>query len=170
MDEQHGITPIDAAIDSLAAAQNGTAPPAPEPPPEPERSAAIQAAEKILEPPKILSVEDILSAPDLEEMIVAVPEWGGSVKIRSFSKQRQLQMRKDSMNGNEVDSERMELLMFIEGVVEPKFTTAHIDALRQKSAVAMDRVLQAILKLGGLTPDEQGEIEKSFRDGPGAEV
>ena len=72
------------------------------------------------------------------------------------------------MNGEELDSERMELLMFVEGVVEPQFSADHIDLLKGKSATAMDRVLQAILALGGLTPEAQAEMERDFRQGSGA--
>ena len=118
--------------------------------------------------PRILSVEDILTAPDIEEKVVEVPEWGGAVKIRSFTKQRQMQLRQQSMKGEELDSEAMELLMFIEGVVEPEFSVSHIELLKGKSATAMDRVLQAILTLGGLTPEAQKEMERDFREGRGA--
>jgi hypothetical protein len=118
--------------------------------------------------PKILSVEDILTAPDIQEQTVEVPEWGGAVRISSFTKQRQMQLRSQAMTGDELDSERMELLMFIEGVIEPKFSVEHIELLKGKSASAMDRVLQAILALGGLTPEAQAEMEKDFRQGSGA--
>jgi hypothetical protein len=114
--------------------------------------------------PKILSVEDILTAPDIQERVVEVPEWGGAVKIKSFTKARQIQLRAQAIDPKgEVDSERMELLMFVEGVVEPKFGAEHIDLLKGKSASAMDRVLSAILDLGGLTPERQAEMERDFR-------
>ena len=130
--------------------------------PPPELNGTAMAA------PKILSVEDILTAPDIQEKVVEVPEWGGAVKIRSFTKQRQIQLRAQALVGGEVDSERMELLMFIEGVVEPKFGVEHIDLLKGKSASAMDRVLGAILELGGMTPEAQNEMERDFRQGSGA--
>ena len=117
--------------------------------------------------PRILSVEDILTAPDIDERVVEVPEWGGAVKIRSFTKQRQIQLREKAVVNGDVDSERMELLMFIEGVVEPQFSIEHIELLRGKSASAMDRVLSAILDLGGMTPERQKEMEQTFRQEPG---
>jgi hypothetical protein len=118
--------------------------------------------------PRMLSVEEILAAPDIQEKVVEVPEWGGAVKIKSFTKARQIQLRSEAVVNGEVDSERMELLMFIEGVVEPKFTTQHLDLLKNKAATAMDRVLGAILELGGLTPERQAELERDFRQEPGA--
>jgi hypothetical protein len=145
--------PINDAIEQVT----NTAPVAvAEPPPELNGVAPVA--------PKILSVEDILTAPDIQEKTVEVPEWGGAVKIRSFTKQRQIQLRSQAVDSKgDVDSERMELLMFIEGVVEPKFSAQHIDLLKGKSATAMDRVLSAILDLGGLTPERQAEMERDFR-------
>ena len=144
IDQVRDSAPI--AVAEPPAETNGTAPPA----------------------AKILTVEDILTAPDIQERVVEVPEWGGAVKIRSFTKQRQIQLRAQALVGGEVDSERMELLMFIEGVVEPRFGVEHIDLLKGKSASAMDRVLGAILELGGMTPEAQNEMERDFRQGSGA--
>lgn len=145
--------PINEAIDPV---QNTAPVGVAEPPAEPNGVAPAA--------PKILSVEDILTAPDIQERVVEVPEWGGAVKIKSFTKQRQIQLRAQAVDGKgEVDSERMELLMFIEGVVEPRFSAQHIDLLKEKSASAMDRVLSAILDLGGLTPERQAEMERDFR-------
>ena len=47
---------------------------------------------------KILTVEDILTAPDIQEKVVEVPEWGGAVKIKSFTKARQLQLRSQAVD------------------------------------------------------------------------
>ena len=148
--------PINDAIDSMHTAAVAE-------PPTPNGSAPAGNPT-----PRILSVEDILTAPDIQEKVVEVPEWGGAVKIRSFTKQRPIQLRAQAMNGEELDSERMELLMFVEGVVEPQFSADHIDLLKGKSATAMDRVLQAILALGGLTPEAQAGMERDFRQGSGA--
>jgi hypothetical protein len=149
--------PINDAIDAV---QN-TAPVAVAEPPTDTNGTAPPAS-------KILTVEDILTAPDIQERLVEVPEWGGAVKIRSFTKHRQIELRQKALVGNEVDSERMELLMFVEGVVEPQFGPEHIDLLKGKSASAMDRVLGAILELGGMTPEAQNEMERDFRQGSGA--
>lgn len=150
--------PINDAIDQ---AQDSRPIATVEPPAEPNGAAPSH--------PRILSVEDILTAPDIQERVVEVPEWGGAVRIKSFTKQRQIQLRAQALDQKgEVDSERMELLMFVEGVVEPKFTAQHLDLLKEKSASAMDRVLSAILDLGGLTPEKQAEMERDFRQGSGA--
>lgn len=111
---------------------------------------------------RILTLEQVLEAPDLEEREVEVPEWGGSVKIRSFSKAAQQDLRRKAMVKNELDTDRLEMLMFIHGVVEPQFTEEHYEALRQKSAGAIDRVLRAILELSGLTREAVDQAKRLF--------
>jgi len=114
---------------------------------------------------KILTVEDILSAPDLPEKEVYIPEWGGSVRIRGFSKATQQELRRQATGpGGELDTEKMEMLLFLHGVVEPHFTEEHYGALREKSAVAIDSVLQAIIDLAGLSRGAVDNAKRSFRD------
>lgn len=114
---------------------------------------------------KILSVEEILKAPDVEEKTVPVPEWGGAVKIRTLTKATQQELRKQSVVGGEYRDDRFEILLFIHGVVEPKFGEAHFGALQGKSAKAMDRVLKVIMEASGLTEEVAQAAEKSFRPG-----
>ncbi|NOZ27960.1 MAG: hypothetical protein GXP39_07910 [Chloroflexi bacterium] len=111
---------------------------------------------------KILSVEQVLEAPDLEERVIEVPEWGGAVRIRSFSKATQQELRKKATVKGEIDGDRLEMLMFIHGVVDPAFTEEHYELLRKKSAGAIDRVLRAILELSGLTREAVEEAKRSF--------
>lgn len=112
---------------------------------------------------KRLSVSDILACKDLEEREVPVPEWGGAVLIRSFSKRRQQELRKLSVGADgEMDSEKLELLLFTEGVVDPEFTSEHWEALREKSAGVMDRVIKEIMQVSGMTVEAEKAAEKRF--------
>lgn len=109
-------------------------------------------------------MDDILKAAPLREKDVEVSEWGGSVKIREFTKMVQQQIRKEAKVGEqELDLDRMELLMFIHGVVEPQFTVEHYERLRQSSASAIDKVLKEITLLSGISEDNIKEAEKRFR-------
>lgn len=113
---------------------------------------------------KLLSIDAILTCPDLEEKDVKVTEWKGAVRIRGFSKARQQQIRKDAMVGTEINSDRFEMLMFIHGVIEPQFTEAHYEQLREKSASAIDRVLQEIMNISGMATEAAvKQAEKNFR-------
>ena len=123
------------------------------------------AGEKELAPNlvRILTVEEILTAPDLEEKRVEVPEWGGSVRIRSFTKEQQQALRKAATVGGEVDNDYLELLMFVNGVIEPRFSEDQAVLLKDKNAGAVDRVLKALMEITGLNKDAVKAAEKRFR-------
>src|SRR3989304_4929200 len=67
-----------------------------------------------------LTKEMILTSTAMPEEDVDVPEWGGgTVRCRGLTKTRQTNLRKSATVGKEVDTERLELLLFINCVVEP---------------------------------------------------
>lgn len=121
-------------------------------------------------PRRMLTADQILDAPDLEEKFVHVPEWGGDVKIRAFSKAAQQQLRRDATvitigaNGKpeeDVDSNKLERLSFVAGVIEPVFAADQADRLAEKSAKAFDRVLKAIFGLSAMSEESKKAAEKS---------
>lgn len=112
----------------------------------------------------MLTLEGVLGAPDLNERVVMVEAWGGSVRIRGFSKRKQLEMRRQATVGGKVDEARVEMLMFIGGVVEPEFGEEHYELLMDKSAGAVDAVLVQILEISGLTKEAQQRASKRFRE------
>lgn len=120
---------------------------------------------------RILSVEEILAAQDLQEKVVPVPEWGedAGVLIRAFARNRIAEMREAATivgpgGKRTVDNVRLELLMFIYGVVEPSFTAEHYDALSAKSYLATTRVIKEILEISGMADDAVKKEEIDFRE------
>ncbi len=115
----------------------------------------------------ILTADEILAAPDIEERIVEVPPWGGSVKIRSFSLKQVQDMRKASTGLNpatnrvEVDNDELEARMFTAGMIEPAFTFVQYQQLREKSVGAIQLIMQAIMDISGLTPEAVSDATKS---------
>lgn len=112
--------------------------------------------------PRILSTEEILAADDLEERIVDVPEWGGSVRVRAFMKSAQQELREASRVAGVVDSDRLEMNFLIYGVAEPRFTPEHYELLRRKSARALDRVIAAINEINGFTEAAIAQAKDRF--------
>lgn len=112
-----------------------------------------------------LNREQIFSCPDVMEREVEVPEWGGSVLLRTLTKAKQVSVRKQAMNNGQLDDERLEVFLFIAGVIDPVFTPEDYEALRAKSAAAMDRVLTEIYRGSGMTKEEGARIERAFPDG-----
>ena len=120
-----------------------------------------------------LTTDEILTADDLGTEDVPVPEWGEGkgVQIQGISKGTQQSIRSAAMRVNpqtqesEVDTERLELLMFIHCVAQPKFDESAYDGLRAKSAAGIDRVLKRVMALNGMSEDDRKETEARFLDG-----
>lgn len=118
------------------------------------------------DPPHILSAAEIFAAQDIEERTVPVPQWGGAVRIRTFSKKQADEMRKratrkDRFGKETVDNEALEALLFTEGVIEPKFDVSDYEPLQEKSAVAISNILKAIMDASGLSDTAVTEATKS---------
>jgi hypothetical protein len=112
---------------------------------------------------KRLSSAEILAASNLQEKEVEVSQWDGSVMIKEFSKGVQQQIRKEATMGDVVDVDKLELLMFIHGVIDPVFSEQDYYSLREKSAIAIDTVLKEIMAISGLNETAIKEAEKQFR-------
>lgn len=120
-----------------------------------------------------LTLDTILAADDLPTEEVPVPQWGGTVLIKAITKARQQHLRKlarlrhthvDGRKAGEIDTDRLELLLVIESVVEPALTEAHIPALREKSSAALDLITRAVLRLNGMEEVSVAQAERSFPD------
>jgi hypothetical protein len=128
------------------------------------------------DPPHILSADEIFAAKDIEERTVDVPQWGGAVRIRTFSKRQATDMSKratvkDRHTGKEsVDNDRLEALLFAEGIIEPKFTVDDYEQLQEKSAVAISVILRAIMDASGLSEAATTEAIKSASEQPDDQV
>lgn len=111
---------------------------------------------------KILSVEDILAAPDIQEKLIEVPEWGGAVKIKSFTREEVYDIRQRALVGGQVDERMLEMLFLVHGISEPKFSEEHIIALRKKNAAVIERILREIFALSGLGRLAVDEAKRQF--------
>lgn len=112
------------------------------------------------------TIESILAVPDIGEDLYEVPEWGCSIKIRGLSKGQQHAIRMEAsrgQKGGQPDPSKSEMLMFLEGVVEPKFGREHYHALLQKSSGVLDRILNEIAKRSGLSEDAIEEAKATFQ-------
>jgi hypothetical protein len=116
------------------------------------------------------TVEMILSADDIEEKWVDVPEWKCKVLLRGFTKALQRDVRRNSEVGGDVDNDRMQMLTLIHGVAEPELTEEMYGQLMQKSAIVVDRLILEILTLAGLDAKAISEAEASFREGSGSDA
>ena len=113
----------------------------------------------------LLSRDAILSANDLPTRDVAVPEWGGTVRVRSISASERdefedaalVARREGRMLPRNVRA-RMVAACLIGEDGNQLFTEFDIEALGAKSVAAMDRVYAAVAELNALSEKDVEEL------------
>lgn len=119
-----------------------------------------------------LDRDAILSAPDTLTVAVPVPEWGGTVYIRSITVAERERIEKmfqtDQKGRNKVKNLREELLIM--SIINPNtgdniFNRGDINKLSKKSAGASERVFEASLKLSGFKKEDVDQMVDDFIEG-----
>lgn len=98
------------------------------------------------EPPRILSFQDILDAPDVGERIVPVPQWHGSVVIRGLSRDEFLRCKAAATDsrGN-LDEAKFEKGLLVMALVKPTLNHATVGQIYSKDVAAIGVVVKAIM-------------------------
>jgi hypothetical protein len=134
----------------------------------PEQSPG-SAVEKII----YLTAEDILKADDRPIETVAVPEWGGSVRVRGldgdgrdeyFASMTVLrQGPKGPRQGMNTKNATAKLVArcIVDEVGDVVFSPADVEALGKKSGAALDRVFSVAQRLSGLSDEDMEELGKA---------
>lgn len=118
---------------------------------------------------KLLGKEDILGANDMRFEDVEVPEWGGSVRVRSLMGVERDDMDASNLikkNGkHEVSLHHMRAKLCARSIVNEAgirvFSDEDIEVLGMKSAAALNRVYEVAARLAGLTDASVQEIAKN---------
>ena len=114
----------------------------------------------------ILNMKQILSADDLESQTMTIPEWGGEVIIRTMTEAERSKIEASVIQQNgsnqSVNMERYKVKVVVASLVDEEgkrlFTQKNIDALRQKSARPINRIVNAAQKLNGISDDDVEEL------------
>lgn len=112
----------------------------------------------------LLSAAAILSAPDLPHEDVAVPEWGGTVRIRTMMSRERDQFEGWLLaNSGKHENVRGHLvaLCAVGEDGQRLFTIEQAAALGEKSAKAMDRLFEAAQRLNGMGVADIKDLEKN---------
>lgn len=114
-----------------------------------------------------LTKEQILTADDLPTREVEVPEWGGTVRVRTLTgaqRDEYDQAFRDKRKGNSLDLRGLRSLLVAMSVVDDAgnqmFTRADVDALQGKNTAAIERVFAAAQELS-LIGQAQESAEKN---------
>lgn len=117
----------------------------------------------------LLSKTDILSADDLKTQDVPVPEWHGSVRIRSLTGRERDAFEAGLVKGEGKDRKvdmanmraRLVGLTVINEFGERLFTDNEVELLGTKSGAALDRVFSAAQRLNGLSSEDVEQLTKN---------
>ena len=118
----------------------------------------------------------ILCANDLQIEDVDVPEWGGSVRVRSFTGRERDAFEASMVRGDGRDRKvdltnmraRLVGLTVIDETGQRLFTDDEVDLLGAKSGAALDRVFAIAQKLNGLSGADVEELSKNSSGVPSA--
>ena len=124
----------------------------------------------------LLSKTAILAANDLKSEDVEVPEWGGAVRVRSFTGRERDAFEASMVRGEGRDRKvdltnmraRLVGLTVIDETGQRLFTDDEVDLLGAKSGAALDRVFAVAQKLNGLSGADVEELSKNSSGVPSA--
>lgn len=100
--------------------------------------------------------EQILQCTDRKVQAVEVPEWNGTVYVRTFTgsdRAKLMQLHKKNADNPAELNTHLVVMACSDELGNPIFTEADFDQLNGKAASAIDRVAVAALKLNGLDSD-----------------
>lgn len=115
----------------------------------------------------------ILEASDLIFEDVAVPEWGGMVRVRGLTGAErdgfeasvvERQGKQTKLNMANIRA-RMVALTVVDADGKRLFSDADVAALGRKSGVALNRVFEVAQRLSGITEADMTELEKNSDSG-----
>jgi len=132
--------------------------------------------EKPRAPVKVLSADDIFAVEDLNILPVEVPEWGGMVYVKAMSaiqREKYIESMRRTVSDGKVVSTQMILrhgsaklaaltICDAQGNLLFDRSPETIEKLGQKSAKAMERVIDASAKLNGLDDDKKDKKVKEL--------
>jgi len=122
----------------------------------------------------LLTREEILQADDLPVEDVDVPEWGGTVRVRTLSgaERDRFEGSITEQRGKKIkvkaDNIRAKLvaLSVVNEKGQPVFDEGDVRQLGKKSAKALDRVFDVAQRLSGISDEDVEELAKNLPAGP----
>lgn len=115
------------------------------------------------------TVAEILEAApkDLKEKIIDVPEWGYSIKLKSFTAAQQAAVKERGFGfkGEEtlIAWAEMEIMQFQQGVIEPRFDEDQVRQLHLSSGPGFNRVIDELDKLNKIDKEALRKAREEFQ-------
>ena len=119
---------------------------------------------------KKLSKDDIFKADDLPTKDMDIPEWGGTLTIRTLTGAERDQFESAFVNQDKIDIRGMKArliqLTVMNGDGQPMFTKADLQKINSKSASVIDRIWDVSRRLSGLTKEDAEELVENSGTAP----
>jgi hypothetical protein len=114
---------------------------------------------------KFLSAEEILGAQDIKVVDVDVPEWDGSIRLRTMTAAEAMRL-----SGEDFSNVNSSVAVLILTAVNPEtnkplFTLKDVDVLKEKSMAAFMRIQKAAAELNGMTDLVKGKELAETKNG-----
>lgn len=119
---------------------------------------------------KVLSIDDILAANDLEMERVYVEKWGGDVCLRTLMGWERDKLNQEAQGENSLLHFRAKVVAWSlcdESGKTLGVTSEQMIALSSKSGKALDYVFEVCCKLSGIGPKDQETVEANEKNGQG---
>lgn len=120
----------------------------------------------------LLNKEQIKSVSDLETLDVEVPEWGGTVRLKSLTGAERDRFEASVVQGQgrntTVNMQNLRAKLVAQSAIgensSPLFTEDDVKWLGEKSAKALNRLFNAAQSLSGLSESDVKELAGNFKD------
>jgi len=113
----------------------------------------------------VLTRDAILGADDLPKQEVEIPEWGGSVFVRTMTAGERDAYESSMLLNGKPNLANMRAKLVVRTAVDEEgkrlFADADAEALGKKSASAVDKLFGVAQRLNGLTKKDVEELEKN---------
>lgn len=108
------------------------------------------------------TLDQLLTPSEPEQIWVDLPELGCKVEVKALSKAEQMKLRKQATTRGKVDDTKMEALLLVYGVVQPKLSLQHVEEMFKQKFGIVDKLLSAILTASGMDGALDEEAEADF--------
>jgi hypothetical protein len=120
----------------------------------------------------LLNKEQIKSVSDLETQDVEVPEWGGTVRLKSLTGAERDRFEAGVVQGQgrntTVNMQNLRAKLVAQSAIgedgKPLFTEEDVKWLGEKSAKALNRLFNTAQQLSGLSESDVKELAGNFKD------